>query len=566
MRSFSSMMIALTMLAAASFAPADTYPRQPGVDVQQYVFRLTLRDDTDKIEGVTTVDLVFVAAGVTELLLDLIGTRGDDTTGMTVTGVWIAGALAAGPATSARLPVADRGTQAPFEHAGDRLRIQLATPSKIGQRAFITVAYHGTPAAALRIGPNTHGDRTFFSDNWPNKARNWLPIIDHPYDKATSQMVVIAPAHYQVVSNGLRIEDPDRPDGSRLTHWKQSVPIAPWLYVIGAARFAVHQDGQLHGVPIQTWVYPQDSDTGFATFPATTFEALEFFSETIGPFAYEKLASIQSASVGGGMEAASAIFYGEESATGARPDRWRNVIVHEIAHQWFGNSVTEADWDDVWLSEGFATYFTLLYREHANGRDDFVAGLRQARERIFAFYDTQPDYRIVHDNLDDMSKVTTGMQYQKGAWTLHMLRGIVGTETFWRAIRTYYRTYRDANASSADFRRVMEETSGMELGWFFDQWLRQGGVPEIAARWRYDADAAVVRLQLSQVQPGSARFRLLLTVRLQLADGSSLDTRVDLGPSGTAISISAEQPPISVQIDPDTWVLARTHLEQEERP
>ena len=156
MRNLSAMMIALTLLAAASFAPADTYPRQPGVDVQQYVFRLTLRDDTDTIEGVTTVDLVFVAAGVTELLLDLIGTRGDDITGMTVTGVWIAGAIAAGPATSARLPVADRGTQAPFEHAGDRLRIQLGTPSKIGQRAFIAVAYHGVePGSTMLSGAAT---------------------------------------------------------------------------------------------------------------------------------------------------------------------------------------------------------------------------------------------------------------------------------------------------------------------------------------------------------------------------------------------------------------------------
>lgn len=566
MRRLFVLMIVLAVLAIPSFAPADTYPRQAGVDVQQYVFRVTLHDDVDAIEGVATADLVFREAGVTEVVLDLIGTAGDGASGMTVTGVWVAGALDARRITRARLPVGDRGTAAAFEHVGDRLRIQLTGPSPVGQRAFVTIAYQGTAADALRIGPNKHGERTFFSDNWPSKARNWLPVIDHPYDKAASQMVVIAPSHYQVVSNGLLVEETDRLDGTRLTHWKQSVPIAPWLYVLGAARFSVHHDGEMNGAPIQTWVYPQDRDTGFETFPVPTFGSLKFFSDNIGPFAYEKLANIQAASVGGGMEAASAILYGEESASGQRPGRWRNVIVHEIAHQWFGNAVTESDWDDVWLSEGFATYFTLLYREHADGRDDFVAGLKEARERVFSFYDTRPDYRVVHDNLDDMSKVTTGMQYQKGAWTLHMLRGIVGTDTFWEGIRAYYREYRDANASTADFRRVMEEASGQELGWFFDQWLRQGGIPAINVKWRYDADAAVVRLTLSQVQAGSARFRGPITVRLRFSDGSYLDTRVDMAPAGTAISVAVEQAPSALQVDPETWVLARTNVDREERP
>lgn len=105
-------------------------------------------------------------------------------------------------------------------------------------------------------------------------------------------------------------------------------------------------------MPIAPWLY-----------------VLAFYSDTVGPFSYEKLANVQSNSVSGGMEAASAIFYSEGSVTGDRSVRWRNVVILEIAHQWFGNAVTESDWDDVWLSEGFATYFTLLYVEHAYGRD-----------------------------------------------------------------------------------------------------------------------------------------------------------------------------------------------------
>ncbi len=333
------------------------------------------------------------------------------------------------------------------------------------------MSYHGVPAGGLLVGPNKHGDRTFFSDNWPNKARQWLPVVDHPYDKATAEFRVTAPAHYQVVSNGLLVEETDLGDGRRLSRWRQSVPIASWLYVLGVARFAVEHRPAWKGLPIETWVFPQDRDRGFEAFAEPTVAALDFFSTRVGPYSYERLANVQANGLKGGMEAATSILYGDDSVSGP-PRRWDSVIVHEIAHQWFGNAVTEGDWDDVWLSEGFATYFTHLFVEHAEGRDAFVAGLRADRDQIRAFDLKNPGYRIVHDNLSDMKQVTTGAgTYRKGAWTLHMLRGVVGDEAFWSGIREYYRLYRDKNASTADFRRVMEEASGRELGWFFDQWL-----------------------------------------------------------------------------------------------
>jgi aminopeptidase N len=186
------------------------------------------------------------------------------------------------------------------------------------------------------------------------------------------EFIVTAPNHYQVISNGLKVEETNLSNGKRLTHWKQSVPIASWLFVLGAADFAVQYVDTFDGKSIETWVYRQDRDDGFYDFAEPTKKVLEFYSNYIGPFSYEKLANIQSNSVGGGMEAASAIFYGDKSVTGNRSIRWRNVVIHEIAHQWFGNAVNEYDWDDVWLSEGFATYFTLLFIEHAYGRDVFL--------------------------------------------------------------------------------------------------------------------------------------------------------------------------------------------------
>ncbi|MDG2143364.1 MAG: M1 family metallopeptidase, partial [Planctomycetota bacterium] len=490
--------LAFLMGWTSSTVAADTYPRVEGVDVHEYIFRLELVDSTDAIEGLTTIEVEFQRAGLLEFPLDLVGVRSGETSGMTVSGVWIADHAASARATSVAPATKDRGVEVKFEHTGDRLRVSLPTPTAAGQRSFVSVAYAGTAATGLEIGPTKYGDRSFFSENWPNRARHWMPTIDHPYDKARSQMIVTAPAHYRVVSNGLLLEESDVADGKRITHWKQSVPIATWLNVLGVARFAVQHLDDFEGKSIQTWVYPQDREKGFHDFAVPTHSVLAFFSQAIGPYGYEKLANIQCNSVGGGMESASAIFYDDDSVTGERSVTWRNVVIHEIAHHWFGNSVTESDWDDVWLSEGFATYFTLLYREHAYGWGDFQEGLREARERVLRFYAEKPDYRIIHDNLSDMSQVTTGMQYQKGAWVLHMLRGELGTETFWKGIRLYYSRYRDGIASTSQFREVMEEVSSRKLSWFFDQWLRQGGVPAIQGTWSSAANE--VQLDLQQTQ------------------------------------------------------------------
>jgi aminopeptidase N len=380
--------------------------------------------------------------------------------------------------------------------------------------------------------------------------------VDHLHDKATCEFVVTAPAHYQVVSNGLLVEETDVGQDRRRTHWRQSVPIAAWLYTLGVARFAVDHRPPWGGVALETWVYPQDRDKGFQVFAEPTVAALDFFSSRVGPYPYERLAHVQSNSVNGGMESATAIFYGDESATGERRERWRGIIIHEIAHQWWGNAVTESDWDDVWLSEGFATYFTHLFIEHAKGRDAFLAGLRADREAIRAFDDEHPSYRIVHDNLADMRQVITGPgTYKKGSWTLHMLRGVIGDEAFWDGIREFYRRHRDGNASTADLRRAMEQASGREMGWFFDQWLRRGGMPTVRGRWAHDADSRMLRLDLEQAQPGPP-FRLPIEVGLEIAgeEDRRLE-RIEVSRRRQSFSFPLERAPRSVVLDPRTFVL-----------
>ena len=533
----SALVIGLVLVAAASSSMPDHYPRRIGIDVEHYRFELALTDDSDQIVGRATVTVLFTGSGVVDLPLDLTS-------------------IVSGGRGMEVLSVMSDGAALDFTHRSDVLNIRLAETGRSGGRVSVTIDYRGVPVAGLQIGPNKYGDRTFFSDNWPNRVHNWLPTVDHIGEKATSEFLVTAPAHYQVVSNGLVLEETDLGNGNRLTHWKQSVPISPWLFVLGVARFAVQQVDDFQGKQIQTWVYAQDRDAGFYDFAVPTKQVLEFYDEYVGPFAYEKLANITSPATGGGMEAASAIMYSDNSVTGERTDRWRNVVIHEIAHQWFGNAVTEADWDDVWLSEGFATYFTLLYREHAYGRDDFVSGLQQAADRIWPMYVDAPEYRIVHDDLADMALVTSGITYQKGAWVLHMLRKRMGDEAFWEGIRTYYARYMNGTTSTDQFMEVMEEASGQDHQVFFDQWLRQGGNPSLQGWWVYDETAQAVRVELNQVQDVGS-FVMPLEIGVDMDGDQIADFRKTVEITGNfhrfVISVPGE--PMNVLLDPDTWAL-----------
>lgn len=527
----------LVFCVTASFA--DKYPKNPKVDVLNYLFKIELSDDTDEIKCEVTVDVRFLGNGVDSLRLDLTkASPALENKGMTVH------------------QVKSGEENLAFVHENDALKIRLPKSSSTNQRTQYTITYSGVPATGLKIANNKHGDRTFFSDNWPDKARNWLAVVDHPYDKATSEFVVTAPDHYQVVSNGLMVEETDLGNGNRLTHWKQSVPIAAWLYVLGVAEFAVQHVDDFEGKAIQTWVYRQDRDAGFYDFAVPTKKALEFYSGYIGPFSYEKLANIQSNSVSGGMEAASAILYSEGSVVGDRNERWRNVVIHEIAHQWFGNAVTEYDWDDVWLSEGFATYFTSLFIEHEYGHDEFMKQMASSKQRVDSFHKDNLDYTIVHDNLSDMGKVTTSHTYHKGAWVLHMLRGMMGDEAFWEGIRAYYAKYQDLNATTSDFRRIMEEASGLDLEQFFEQWLYKPGSLEIAGNWEYDSASNRLILSLNQVQENSGLFAMPIQVAIYEPDSKRpLMEKVVLDKEKNSYSIPLNLVPSQVVLDPEYWVL-----------
>jgi len=535
--------LVLALLFCAPLAVADNYPRQPAIDIQHYIFRVTLSDESDEIAGETTVSVRFVKDGVASFWLDLASAANGK--GMTVSEVTSAGAAAQFTHQNGRLSI----LLGAAPKAPGPAKAPVAAP-RAGELREFTVKYRGIPADGLKFPKNKFGDRTFFSVNWPDKAHEWLPTVDHPYDKATSEFIVTAPARYQVVANGLLQEETDLGDGRRRTHWKQSVPIATWLNNIGVAEFASRHYATAAGVPLQSWTFPKDRENGILTLEEPLRQSIEFYADHIGPYPYEKLAGVEAAGMGGGMEHASEIFFGERSING-RPGL--GLVSHETAHQWFGDSVTESDWDDVWLSEGFATYFSSLTIEHYEGRDALVRQMKASRPRIFATEKRMPDVPVVQTK--PWAGIPNQIVYQKGGWSLHMLRGEVGAEKFWAGIREYYRRYRDSSATTADFEKVMEEASGEDLRWFFQQWLYRPGSPVVEGAWRYDAAAKKVQLDLTQTEPGEP-YRLPLEVGITVPGTPAAKVeKVRFDQKQQHFEFAAEQEPAEVELDPNVWLL-----------
>ena len=521
---------------ALAVVHADTYPRQTGVDAQHYAFKLTLlTTDSNEITGEAAVRLRVVKPDTREALLDF-ATPMPERKGMTVT------------------TVSRDGKNVAFTHTDNHLRLPL-DGARAGEDVTFTIAYHGIPANGLRLLNNIHGDRCAFSENWYNEARQWLPVIDHIADKATGEFIITTKSDYQVVGNGTLVEEADLPGGLRRTHWRQDEPIAPWLYALGVARFVVLHGPVVRGVPLSFWVFPQDAERGLPKLEKDARGAFEFFSERVGPYVYDKLAHVQAAGMGGGMESTTNIFYGEKSVAATTNNTL--PIVHETAHQWFGNSVTESDWNDVWLSEDFATYFTLLYTEYAAGREAFVDGLRRSRDNVLRAEKAQPNTPVVHANFRESgdSAPNTQFAYQKGGWTLHMLRDRVGTDAFWRGIRAYYRAHMNGLATTDDLRHAMEAESGQDLRPFFTQWLTQSGVPAIEGTWHYDAAAKNVMVGIRQTQPGDP-YVFPIDVAVTPASGPTRIVRLQMQGRGVAATIAMDAEPTSVSLDPNVWLLA----------
>ena len=524
-----SLTIGFILLAAPGYA--DYYRRQPALDVIHYEIAIDLADENDAISATTRVHVRMRQDGITGMWLDLEAMK----------------------VNSLKVGDADRS----FTQHDGRISFELDRRYLREETAVIEIKYHGRPGSAgLLIGKNRHGRRVYFAENWPDKARFWFPSIDHPSDKATVDFSVTAPEKYDVVANGRLVETRLLGASRKLTRWSESVPIPTYCMVIGVAEFSVTHAGNGSTIPLMVYAYPQDAAAASRMF-AQSNSILRFFTDRIGPFPYEKLAQVEATTRIGGMENASAIFYQEREFQ--RTEGSEKLVAHEIAHQWFGNSITQADWDHLWLSEGFATYFANLFQEHLQGPASMKGTMTQAAESIKRYHGTRP-VALIDPELTEPAKKLNAFNYQKGAWILHMLRGILGDDTFFKGIRRYYNLYAERNASTEDFQQAMESESGISLTGFFRQWCYQPGWPVYEITWRWDAGAHEVEMRFHQAQTTG-----LFDMPLQIVFGAG-DRReahkVRISAQDQPVRLKLTGRPSSLEIDPDGWLLKSVTLEE----
>ena len=500
----------------------------PALDVKHYEFNLKVTDDNDSLMGKAFITVKFLRKANT-VVFDLINLTAEGK-GMVVTAV------------------KENNKPVLFTHQNDQLIISINTAGFIvGEIRKFEIEYKGIPADGLIFSKNKFGHRTIFGDNWPNRARNWLPCVDHLSDKASVDFIVTAPDHYQVVSNGLKVEETNLFNHLKLTHWKEEVPIPTKVMVIGLADFAVNYLGDSKGVPLSSWVFPEEKVNGFYDY-AQAAEILPFYIHKIGPYSYEKLANVQSKTIYGGMENAGAIFYSQRSITGKRAYS-EELMAHEIAHQWFGDAVTESDWPHIWLSEGFATEMTNLYLENKYGKDTLIARLKNDRDSVIAF--SHKRYTPVVDTTekDNLIALLNHNSYEKGGWILHMLRRKLGDVVFWKVIQLYYTTYRNKNASTRDLQHVFEKVSGSKLDEFFTQWLYTVENPSLEVIWKYSKITKLLKVTVSQLQEGKI-FSLPLEIGITSANGVTVTRSISISKKVSVVSFRLAQQPANIKLDP----------------
>lgn len=438
---------------------------------------------------------------------------------------------------------------AAFSRDDSTITIHLPGEFNSGDSLDVTVVYHDytTNRGYFQY------DRNAYTMAEPQDARWWFPCFDEPWDKATSEIYATVPIDYDVASNGYLESSIPHPEEQLITyHWVNDYPIATYLINLIMGEFAVWNDyyyiSQSDSIPILNMVWREDS-----TLAAYDFEnvpaMMGIFSELFYPYPYNKYGQgAVSPFPYGGMEHQTMTTM---NRIWIRGDRYfETAIAHELAHMWWGDYVTMSDWRHIWLNEGFASYGSALFDEMfygpERGQQDLVR-YRQAYLDDVELFGHYPLYDPLHP---------FGVPvYYKGAWVLHMLRGIIGDYSFFGGLHYYASLYGDGNASTGDFEAAMEDISGMDLAWFFDEWIYGQAHPIYRYSWAWSGDGPYnVQLELSQIQTAAPPFRMPLTLRLK-SQSDSQEILINNDLEFQSYNFTIDFQPDSLLLDPDGWVL-----------
>ena len=432
-----------------------------------------------------------------------------------------------------------------FERHQNELNVTFIQPLQAGNLDSIIIYYHGKPTRGMYFRNSKFNNIVIYTHSEPFDAQYWFPCKDDPSDKALLDIWISVPQNLKAFSNGSLIETISVGQGKSQYFWRESYPISTYLVSFAASNYSTVSysfNWNLTQMPVEYYIYPEEVNRGEIAI-TNTLEILDFFSNIISdyPFLLEKYAMV----VVPFQEAAA---MENQTITTMKESVIDNesVIAHELAHQWWGDAVTPVSFTDIWLNEGFATYFDALFVENKYGEDAFKARMISSGSQ--ASSGGSVDYAIYDPPLQYLFGNAV---YHKGAWVLHMLRNELGNDDFRTIIRNYYNNYSYKNVSTSDFISICENVSGRSLYKFFDQWVFSAGIPNLFASWTQTNN--IVNIKIEQLQKETI-YELNLDLKLT---GLAKDTTftVTLSSQNVEFKIPYFEPITQLIIDPQRKVL-----------
>ena len=414
-----------------------------GYDVQHYTLDVTVNDvATSDLEGKTVID-ARATQNLSSFNLDFIGFE--------ITNVTV------------------NGQPAEFRRNKQELIVTPSSPLRESESFKVVVQYEGIPGEMDSIAiPIQTGWITFDGGSFvlsePDGAAGFYPVNDHPLDKASYTFRVTVPEPFEAVANGVLTDTIDNGETTTFT-FEESDPMASYLATINIDEFDLETSQSENGVPVRNY-FPTGSPEALREPFARQGEMIDYFSDLFGAYPFEVYgALVIDFKFGAALETQTLSIFSKSMINGGREGS-EQVVAHELAHQWFGDSVSLADWRDIWLNESFATYAQALWLEHTKGR----AALDEWVKRTYAFVIKERDSMSPPGKPPADQLFNAGVYYW-GALGLHALRLEVGDEAFFEILKTYHERFAGGNARTVDFIAVAEEVSGKELSDFFDRWL-----------------------------------------------------------------------------------------------
>ncbi len=456
------------------------------------------------------------------------------------------------------------GTPLNYIYEGSLLRIRLAAPLKAAEEAVVRVAYECTPRRGLYFNtPDAaypYRPRQVWTQGEDEDSRYWFPCLDIPNERFTSEIIVTAPKEWTTISNGRLVSTTEEGQTTKTWHWTQDKPHPAYLMSLVAGDYSEIRE-EWNGVPILYYAPPGREDDARRAFGKTP-RMMQFFAEKIGVrYPWDKYSQVTVADfIFGGMENTSAttmadsLLHDERAHLDYSAD---GIVAHELAHQWWGNLLTCRDWSHGWLNEGFATYSELLFKEHDLGVDEFRYGVYQ--DAAAYFREDSGRYRrpVVNNVYNQPVDLFDQHLYEKGALVLHMLRFVLGDRLFWKALHHYCVKHQGGSVTTEDLQRAIEEATGKNVDWFFQQWVYKGGHPEFKVGYSWDEDASAVRLTVSQTQAVddlTPLFRMPVQVAFVTSQGKE-EARIEISLKEQTFHFSLKEKPLMVQFDPGYWCL-----------